>query len=243
MDTVGRRNTEPRAPIPSHVTDAWNRAIGRLLDIPRAPKSSILTLSEEAETLFTAYRGYLEPLIPAEGPGMQGWLAKLAGTVLRIASQFHLIRQELPQEVPISKETMRSAITLGGYFHCHARVMFRMMHNRDGQSDAAGILEVLQKHDTESISRRNLWRKMRGRAAYAQSSDLLPALGVLEDAGWIRCTKVRDGGSGRYSETIYLHPEIHGQNGQNPSHVVSRGDSVHFVHLSEEFQNSQPNWI
>ncbi|MGI8403650.1 MAG: DUF3987 domain-containing protein, partial [Thermomicrobiales bacterium] len=199
IDTVGTRDPDPRAPIPEHVTDAWNRALRRLLGMPRPPKPGTLALSHEAETLFTAYRGWLEPRIPAEGDGMRGWLGKLAGTVLRIAAQCHMVQHPEPLALPVSEATMRNAITIGGYFHEHARIMFRMMNGRQGQNEAQQVLEVIRDLGSPT-TKREVHRKLQDRAAFQRASDLNEPLARLEERGWIRTE--REG----KSLAIFLNP-------------------------------------
>lgn len=199
IDTVGTRDPRPRAPIPEHVTGAWERVIRRLLDMPRPPTPAKLTLSHEAETLFTAYRGWLEPRIPAEGDGMRGWLGKLAGTVLRIAAQFHMVQHDEPLALPVSEVTMRHAITMGAYFHEHARIMFRMMNGRQGQNEAQQVLEVIRGLGSPT-TKREVHRKLQDRAAFQKASDLNEPIARLEERGWIRTET-----SGK-SRIIFLNP-------------------------------------
>lgn len=63
-DTVGHRNTDRRPSVPEHVTAGWNCGIRRILNTPRNSLPTDLRLSDEAETMFTAYRRWLEPAYP-----------------------------------------------------------------------------------------------------------------------------------------------------------------------------------
>ncbi|MGI8484951.1 MAG: DUF3987 domain-containing protein, partial [Thermomicrobiales bacterium] len=194
VDTVGKRDRTRHTTIPDGVTEAWNETIVRLLDTPRGATPVDLRLTREAEELVTAYLQYLEPHIPAEGTAMQGFLAKLAETALRIAGQFHAVQHPDPQNVPISAETMHNAISMAGYFHEHARIMFRMIAG-GGQADARDVLAVLQDladalPDGESITRRMLHRRLMGRSVFRRADSLSSPLAVLDEFGWIR--RMRD---------------------------------------------------
>lgn len=214
-DWIGNRSITTE-PVPERLVVAWRDTVRRILDTPREASPSVLNLTPEALEAFDAYRAALEPTLKSEGPHMQGWLAKLAGAVLRIAGLLHIAQSREPERDEIDVDTIRSAIAIGAYFHHHARIMFRMMYGRNGQSEAGEVLDVLRTVGSDSITKRNLYQRIKRRAAFQTVDALNPALDTLEDYGWIHREKQTGPEGGRPSEIIFLNPEIGTQNPQNP---------------------------
>jgi hypothetical protein len=224
-DFIGSRRIHTRAVAPTLVK-AWETVIRRVLDVERNGTPGLLNLTLEALQVFDAYRAALEPTIKAEGPHMAEWLAKLAGAVLRIAGLVHIATWECPDVHPIDAATIRRAITIGTYFHHHARIMLRMMHGRQGQSDAASILDILRTVEADRITRRDLWQRVKNRSGF-ERDDLDGALDTLEEHGWIRREVIPanpgKAPGGRRSEIIHLNPAMQSQNSQNDQPAGRRG--------------------
>jgi hypothetical protein len=221
-DYIGSRRIHTRA-VPDAAIREWDATIRRVLEVDRkGTPPRVLQLDSDALATFDAYREALEPTIRAEGRHMEEWLSKFAGAVLRIAGLLHIAQYQRPEDVPMNTATIRAAIEIGAYFHHHARIMVRMMHGREGQSDAAAILEVLRTVEGTSISRRDLWQRVKNRSGF-ERDDLGAALGVLEDHGWIRreIIAAREGKApgGRRSEVIHINPAMQSQIPQNSLHV------------------------
>jgi replicative DNA helicase len=217
-DFIGSRRIRTRA-VPNALVQAWDTTIRRILDVQRhGTPPRVLILAPEALQTFDDYRKSLEPTIKAHGPHMAEWRAKLAGAVLRIAGLLHIATLERPEERPVDAATIQRAITIGTYFDHHARIMFRMMHGRRGQSDAASVLDVLRSVEGDRITRRNLWQRVKNRSGF-DHDDLDGALATLEEYGWIRReiipAKAGSAPGGRRSEVIYLNPAMQSQNPQN----------------------------
>jgi replicative DNA helicase len=211
-DFIGSRSVVTAA-VPLDLLEEWRSTLRAILDVPRTGDPRTLNLSPEALAAFDSYRSQLEPLLKSEGPQMQGWLAKLAGAVLRIAGLLHIAAWERPENEAIEAETIRRAIAIGTYFHHHARIMFRLMYSRDGQSEAASILDVLRTIEGESITTRNLWQRVKNRSGFDRA-DMDAALDVLEESGWIRRER-QSRGTGRPSEIVLLNPAIKSQKSRN----------------------------
>lgn len=207
-DRIGQRKQITTAVSPG-LAQQWDALIRSILEVARPEAPKTLALDTEACAVLTEFRTRLESRIKSEGRDMQGWLAKLAGTVLRIAGLLHIAMHKDPDTVPIAGETIQQAITIGNYFHHHARIMYRMMYGRHGQSDAGTVLEVLRTIEGPSINRSRLHEHIKGRAAFPTAADLAPALGTLEEYGWIRQQTEQRSGPGRRPVTIHLHPELH----------------------------------
>lgn len=224
-DRIGRRKTVTE-PIPAEVIHAWDALVCRNLEVPRTDEPIELHLDPQAETACTRFLNELEPRITAEGRDMQRWLGKLGGTVLRLAGLLHLAACAEAETDPgarrITIDIVQTAITLGHYFHHHARVMYRLMYGRKGQSEAAAVLEKLREMEEPMVTRRDLHQRVRHWPDYQRPEDLMPALEILEEAGWVRLEVPPAGKQGgRPSVQIHLNPAIHAQYPQN---LNGRGD-------------------
>lgn len=217
QDLLGTRRLTA-TPVPDLLERQWEAMLTRILDTPPRDEPRRLVLSAPALDQFQTFREWHEPQLRADSPlsDIQDWFGKLPGAVLRLAGLLHLAQHEDAEAQPISAETIRNAIALGNYFTEHARLMYRMMHGHQGQSEAAIVLGVLKNVEGESISRRDLFEKVKGRSAFATVSSLVPALNALEEFGWIRREQVGKGSRGRPSEIIHFHPDIHSRKPQKP---------------------------
>jgi hypothetical protein len=172
---------------------------------------------------------------------MAEWRSKVAGAVLRIAGLMHIALLDRPEYRPIDVTTIRAAIRVGAYFDAHARIMFRIMHGRQGQSDAASILDVLRRINGDRITYRDLWQRVKGRAGF-DHAELAGALATLEEHGWIRRetlpAKQGKAPGGRQSEVIHLNPAIHAQNSQNFPAGPQPSSSESFEHATQAFSAS-----
>lgn len=231
-DTIGNRRIQTQS-VSASTSYEWSSTIERLMQIPRGSDPYLIELDHDALALFDDFRRWLEPRIKAEGVDMQGWLSKLPGSVLRIAGLIHVTEHDLPASVPISVRTINDAIALGQYYHQHARIMFRMMYGRNGQSEAASILEVLRTVEDDSITTRNLWQRVKNRAGF-ERDHMTEALSVLEEHGWVRRER-QSKGTGRPSEVIYLNPAIKSQKSQ-------KDGGMGFPSAFETFETQTATW-
>jgi hypothetical protein len=231
-DMIGSRRIATTS-TPDTLVQQWREIVYSILEVKRTPEPKVLHLSPDALHTYDTYRAQLEPRIPAEGRDMQGWLGKLAGAVLRIAGLLHIAEHEHPAHVPIQTDTIQRAIGIGDYFHHHAKIMFRKMYGRHGQSNAGAVLSYLRTIEDSSLSRSQLHERIKGRAAFPRADDLKPALDVLEDNGWIRQHTEQRSGVGRRSVTILLHPKIHSINTINTSHSTTEGSKSNISNVSQ----------
>lgn len=218
-DFIGHRKTETQ-PVSVSTMGAWDTLLRRLLEARDRREVAVIDLEPEAESACTEFLNELEPRIKSEGRDMQGWLAKLGGSVLRIAGLLHLAwcadAQVSPAETRLSGDTMRAAIALGRYFHGHARIMYRLMYGREGLSEAGMVLEKLRELDAPVVTRRDLHQRLRRWPEFQNPKDLDAVLEILEDKGWIRVETPPVGKQGgRPSPRIVLNPAIGAQNTQN----------------------------
>jgi hypothetical protein len=124
-----------------------------------------------------------------------------------------------------------------------------MMDRRAGEpSEARQVLDSIRQlvGDDGRTTKRELHRKLRGRAAFQRADDLNAPLSLLQETNWIRVDhapldKHRASSAGRPADIVTLNPRArdeslatHGQNGHNPSESGGETPSVHFVHASIE---------
>jgi replicative DNA helicase len=191
---VGRR--QPGAPsVPPAVADRYTRelqALAASLSTPTDPgageRPSVLTIDTQAAELLVGFERELEPRLAA-GSGdlahLAGWAAKLAGATCRLAALLHLashLRDGWAH--PISADTLTGATRLAGYLIEHARAVFDLMSADPRTDDARWLLDWMTRTSQTQFSRRDAHQAARGR--FRKATDLEPALGLLEEHGWLR---------------------------------------------------------
>lgn len=238
---VGSRGIEPGA-IPGDLKHLWETTIRAILshsparaaDSAGYPLPCPLWLDAGAYAAFQRYRAWHEPQLRRGGElgDLADWGSKLPGAVLRIAGLLHVATHERPKDTPISAGTIERAITIGGYFTEHARIMYRVMAGRSGQSAARQVLEVIRGLGTPT-TKREIHRTVQNRTAFQKADDLTAPLALLEEYGWIRTE--RDG----KSLVVYLNPYGQGDNSDNapPNQPESPALSLLSLFSKESKQN------
>jgi hypothetical protein len=136
---------------------------------------------------------------------IRDWAGKQVGAVLRIAGLLHITEDDVPEAIPISADTMDRAIAIAGYYAEHARIMYRLMRGRSGHADARTVREAIRNLGSPT-TRRDVYRKLHNRAAFASSDDLSAPLALLEEYGYIKRVKATTDKGGRPSEQIFMNP-------------------------------------
>ncbi|MFE6691060.1 YfjI family protein [Streptomyces sp. NPDC057743] len=211
---VGYRKSEPD-PIPDDVKVTYNRnVIDLTLALADRTEPAPLQLSPEAYVAHRDYKDRVEPRL-RKREGVLGhiddWAGKLVGAVARIAGLLHLAEHlENGPTLSISEETMRGAIELGEYFTSHGLAAFDVMGGDPTTDRATSLLETLRAQGWPEFSKRQLMLKV-SRSEFPTADALDPALGLLEDHGYLRALPAqRTGGRGRPPSPRYLaHPRLH----------------------------------
>ncbi|MFI6765628.1 YfjI family protein [Streptomyces sp. NPDC050355] len=210
---VGYRKSEPD-PIPDDVKATYNRnVIDLTLALADWTEPAAIQLSREAYVVHRDYMDRVEPkLRKREGAlgHIDDWAGKVVGATARIAGLLHLAEHlEAGTTLPVSEETMRGAIELGEYFTSHSLAAFDVMGADPTADHATSLLETLRAQRWEEFSKRELMLKV-SRSEFPTADALDPALGLLEDHGFIRALPVqRTGGRGRPPSPRYLaHPRL-----------------------------------
>ncbi|MEU8994087.1 YfjI family protein [Streptomyces caniferus] len=210
---VGYRKSEPD-PIPDDIKATYHRNIIDLtLTLADWTDPAVLQLTPDAHTALVQFQDRVEPkLRQREGSlgHISDWAGKVVGATARIAGLLHLAEHlENGHTVPVSPETMRGAIELGEYFTSHGLAAFDTMGADQTADRATSLLETLRAHGWGEFSKRDLMLKV-SRSEFPTADALDPALGLLEDHGYVRALSVqRTGGRGRPPSPRYLtHPRL-----------------------------------
>ena len=188
---VGRRQVGA-SPVPQPVADRYTlelQALAASLTAPTGDGPAVLTLDPEAGELLLAFERELEPRLAA-GSGdlahLAGWAAKLAGATCRLAALLHLaghLRDGWAR--PITTDTFTRSVSLAGYLVEHARAVFNLMGADPRTDDACWLLDWISRTNQVQFTRRDAHvAAPRGRFPKATSLD--PALGLLEEHGYLR---------------------------------------------------------
>jgi replicative DNA helicase len=188
---VGHRH--PGAPpVPQATADRYTlelQALAASLAVPSDDDGpTLLTLDQAAGELLLGFERELEPRLAA-GSGdlahLAGWAAKLAGATCRLAGLLHLaghLRDGWAR--PISADTFSGAVRLAGYLVEHARAVFDLMGADPRVDDAGWLLDWISRTNLTQFSRRDAHQAARGR--FRKAADVEPALGLLEEHGYLR---------------------------------------------------------
>jgi replicative DNA helicase len=189
---VGRRLVGA-SPVPPTVADRYALELHALAASRAAPAGddspAVLTLDQEAGELLLGFERDLEPRLAAASGDLAhlaGWAAKLAGATCRIAGLLHLaghLRDGWNQ--PIGGDTFAGAARLADYLVDHARAVFDLMGADPRVDDARWLLDWITRTGQVQFTRRDAHAAApRGRFPKATSLD--PAIGLLEEHGWLR---------------------------------------------------------
>jgi hypothetical protein len=230
---IGRRKEDPQ-PVSDDVRFEYHAAMHYLLEYGNpadrvageghSPETAIrnselgpdgpalITFDDGADRLFREMRQEIESRLAPDSNdlnGMGGWANKLAGLVARLAAVLHcakVVRQ--PWAVPVSDQTMQSAIAISRYAIEHARIAFAVMGADPDTDDARYLRQVLHRFALEkksgAVARRQVWQSAKRRLQTSAVFDR--ALQVLEKHGYVRTHSTQPGGAGRPAQTLLLNP-------------------------------------
>lgn len=223
---VGHRSIQANA-VPADLRKAWDGNIRSILNHnPERPTDSAgypqpcrLLLAGDAYRDFQDYRAWHEPQLKRGGSlgEIADWGSKLPGAVLRIAGLLHIATHERSEDHRIDAGTLRRAIEIGRYFTEHAKIMYRLMAGRRGQSDARQVLDAIRALGTPT-TKREIHRKLQDRITFQKADLLNEPLKLLEEYGWIRTE--REGKSLAVHLNPYSFPD-NADNGATNHHQVT----------------------
>jgi hypothetical protein len=211
---LGRR-TGQAAPMRPDVAQRYNSAVCSLLNRPFSTDdqgrrvASVLELAPDAGEIWRAFSLEVEASL---GPGgafthITDWAGKLPGAVARLAGVLHMARHafERAERLDVSAEDMAAAVRLGRVLGQHALVAFDSMGADGGLEDARVVLAWIRRDGLRTFTRREAQRAHRCR--FRRVDDLLKALEVLEERGFVRPEPKAIGAQGgRPSASYQVNP-------------------------------------
>ena len=211
-------------PVSAEARSAYEKTLGRLLDLPMPEVDAIpkLQLGGEALGLWAEYHDSTEEA-QADGGRLahvRDWASKLSGKVARLAGVLHMVEHcDLPEPwtVAIDKATVAAAWALGEHYIKHALAAFELMSESPDTRHAKTLLRWIRRRGGQDFSGHDIHqahRKMGNGWA-----DLDPYLQLLESRGFIRTCSAAPGGlkGGRPHSPIFkINPRSFAQNTQNP---------------------------
>ena len=208
--TVGYRQTGT-PPVPDAIRQRYDTSLRALAaSFDRFTEPITLHLDDEASSLFSAWRGEIEPRRrpDADLGHIQGWSSKLDGAVVRIAGLLHLAETITSGwDMPIGAATMAAALEIGQYLVAHALAAFDYM-GADPRLEAArriGRWIVAGRHAT--FTKREAFRALRGQALFPSVERITTGLAALDEHGWVRQV-APERGPGRPPSRYETNPAI-----------------------------------
>ena len=186
--TVGRRKFQSD-PVPEPVRKRYEQKMINLLDDEYPPRPEIITLSEEAAELLTAFAEETESKMKSEYAEIADWVGKLIGNTLRIsgllcrgglyrAPDFLTDRETLV----VDGATMSNAIRLGRYYLSHALTVYDVIPEDAMYKQASRILKMIKEKGMAEFDRREAMRCCR---TFKTVAEIQPVLDFLEDYDYI----------------------------------------------------------
>jgi putative DNA primase/helicase len=170
-----------------------------------------LHFAAEAQELFFSWLGDLERRIRGSSgldPAMIGHLAKYRGLVPRLAALFEVADRlddsaDVRDEVPASLEHTRQAIAFSEYLESHANRVYSCMVSPEARA-ARELARHLTRGDLpEEFTARSMYLK--GWSGLDTPERARAALGVLEEAGWIRRKEIAASPAGGRPTDIWMN--------------------------------------
>jgi hypothetical protein len=243
--TIGTRAAET-APIPDPIRRAYNHRMLSILetyfedsgncggkqassgdsDIDPLNDDSIfiiyIKISLLAKNRLVDFITWLEPQMGPYGElaHMADWVAKLSGSVLRIAGLLHIAAHNShnPQN-EISDTTMAQAIQLAHYLMAHAEAAYAEIGADPSIESAKQVLRWIIKAGARTFTKRECFQAVKGRNTLKRADDLDQPLGLLCDHGYIREVEQaeRPGPGRKPSQQYDVNPAVfRAHNSHNP---------------------------
>ena len=135
-----------------------------------------LALSADAQNLLAGFQCETSQWLnetPIET--LRPFIAKLAGTAIRLAATLHAWRHEIPEEKPISYADMHNGIQLARMSQIHAHYAFAPQ-GLHAYASAKKILEFAQDHNCYQLSSTDI-----AQHCFLKRPEIFPALNYLQE--------------------------------------------------------------
>lgn len=209
---VGKRNMARRVSISVEVANRYRAAVLGLLDIQPCTNDlgdeseHGLALANDACEEWIAFAQSIEDN-QAEGgrlESMRDWCAKLPGGALRLAGLLHVAEHGMRNDMVISLETMRRAVTLCMRMIPHAVAVFHMVGADPGIEDAKVLWRWIERQGKADFNRSDIHRAFHNR--FAKVDRLIAALDLLKGRALIAGPYKLKGTGGRPSLIYRVNP-------------------------------------
>ncbi len=237
---LGHRRVDAPA-VPSHVTEEYRRRVRALLDLVSPSVGAeggtavrMLTLDHDARERLTELRRSIEPRLSSVGDlaHIEDWVGKYPGLVVRLAGLLHVGDAAAEESAVVSGRTFERAERIGAFFLAHALVAFDAMGADPAIERARHVLAWIRRTGTREFSRRDAFAALRGFRLLARSEDVVEAIGVLVEHGWIRSVPAEPrAGAGRapsprYAVSPFAHESTKSTQSDLPGNSVDPVDAL-----------------
>jgi hypothetical protein len=139
---------------------------------------------------------------------MRDWGGKLVGTMLRIATLFHIVEcADNPCEKAIKRDVIQRAIDIAECIAKHAESAYQVMGTNEKYNEATYVLKRIQTSGQHIISKRDLYHLCKGHYRFTEELDI--PLKILSEMNYIKMKEIKSGSKGgRPSIEITLNPQI-----------------------------------
>jgi len=168
-----------------------------------------LRLDDQAERLRDEIHEHFEDAIlqHEEDAPITPWLEKATGHTVRIAAVLHAVQNADFLERPINIETLDRAYELLEFYRAHAEVLHPRLTGAETEAmaNARQVLRwIINGHRFDGFTVRDALRGLRRRIR--EKRQLMAALAILEEHGYVRVVSVSTGG--RPAEAVEVHPDL-----------------------------------
>ena len=195
-------------PVDGAAAAEYARQIRKLLQLPRSDDPPEITLSSDAEDIWSEFEAEIEKRQRENGDlrYLRDWAGKLPGQALRIAGILE-IAENGRVVAEISGDAMIRACDLADSFVSHAKAVFGLIGQDERTERAAYVLERIHAKWKLGFSKADLWQACKDKAELATSSDLDAPLSLLQEAGHIQLYQRSSTGGRPPSPVIDLNPK------------------------------------
>lgn len=216
---VGGRMYQDR-PVNAADRGRYTRAVRAMLDLPAAATPSQPGARHDlriAGAALGVWKEYADEIERRQSPGgdlaeLSDWASKLAGAVARIAGGFHLVEnagQGCPWAVPISEANVERAWVVGEYLTEHAQAAYGQMQMSPGAALARRLLRWMDRTAQTAFTLREAHRAHQNVSGVISVQDLVPALSLLCERGYLREQPAKPTGGRPSSPAYEVNPALH----------------------------------
>ena len=200
-------------PVPESIKTHYHNLISQLINLEPGEnehgdvKPHVLTLSKAAYQEWAEFYNAVERDLRDDGrfEHLRDWAGKLPGAAARIAGLLHCAdNPHDPWTIPVSLETMTTALDLSAVFADHAVIAFDLMGAGTSLDGARKVWRWVEKNRFEAFTKRDCFNALK--ATFHRVANIEDPLKVLEERNYIQAETQKTGG--RPSIMYRVNPEI-----------------------------------